>query len=78
MEDGEIEYGGSTETKNRPYYTVNYAKSVYLAGAYQNINQLGLDKKDLSMYLFPSDEEMNEKDQDSLVGDFIERVGKIN
>ena len=29
-EDGEVEYRGSTETKNNPIYNVDYMKRIYL------------------------------------------------
>ena len=34
-EDGEIEYGGSTESKNRPVFTAEFMKRVYLEGQYE-------------------------------------------
>lgn len=61
-EDGEIEYGGSTTTKNQPYYTVDYSKSVYLSGAYSKILNAGLNESDLVMFRFPSDQELQNKE----------------
>ena len=36
-EDGEIEYGGSTKTKNKPLIDIEYMKKVYLEGGYDKI-----------------------------------------
>jgi hypothetical protein len=36
-EDGEVEYGGSTETSNNPIYSTEYQKKVYLEGGYENV-----------------------------------------
>ena len=36
-EDGEIEYGGSTESKNKPLYDINYMKRVYLEGGHEKV-----------------------------------------
>ena len=50
-EDGEIEYGGSTETKNKALYDVEYMKRVYFEGGYEHV----LDR-------IKKDEEINESD----------------
>ena len=36
-EDGEVEYGGSTLTKNTPFYNANYQKKIYLEGGHKKI-----------------------------------------
>ena len=42
-EDGEVEYGGSTETSLSPFYTPEYQKRVYFEGGYEKV----LDSSDL-------------------------------
>ncbi len=64
-EDGEIEYGGSTESKNKPLYDINYMKRVYLEGGhdkvFERIMQDGdISEADLSFFKFPTDEEISE------------------
>ena len=49
-EDGEVEYGGSQETINNPFYDVDYKR---LEQGYQKvINKSKLDKNDL-FFNFP-------------------------
>ena len=56
-EDGEVEYGGSTETDKNPVYGINYIKKVYLEGGYSKVlNNASLDPKDLNFFHFPSDD----------------------
>jgi N-acetyl sugar amidotransferase len=62
-EDGEIEYGGSTESKNRALFDIDYMKRIYLEGGYEVV----LDKIDespanLYFWQFPSDEELKNKE----------------
>ena len=59
-EDGEIEYGGSQETKNQPFYNINYQKKIYLEDGYYKL----IDKKKFSnneryFFTYPSDQECN-------------------
>lgn len=61
-EDGEVEYGGSTETKNQPFVTAEYMKNVYLSGQYNKIFDLGIPKNDLYAWTFPSNEELQKHD----------------
>lgn len=59
-EDGEVEYGGSTETSKKPIYDVHYQKKVYLEGGYEKVLAAsGLSKSQLNFFRFPSDEELN-------------------
>ena len=47
-EDGEVEYGGTTETDKNPIYDVHYMRKVYLEGGYEKVLQnSGLPEKDL-------------------------------
>jgi N-acetyl sugar amidotransferase len=58
-EDGEVEYGGSTETSKDPIYDVNYQKKIYLEGGYERVLAAsGLSKKQLNFFRFPTDDEL--------------------
>ena len=47
-EDGEVEYGGSTKNKNKPFFDVNYMIKNYFEGDYELIlNQSGLKRDQL-------------------------------
>lgn len=53
-EDGEVEYGGSTETDKNPIYDMDYMKRVYLEGGYEKVlRDSGLPKGDLNFFEFP-------------------------
>jgi N-acetyl sugar amidotransferase len=59
-EDGEVEYGGSTETVKNPIYDVHYQKKVYLEGGYDKVlSASGLANNDLYFYRFPNDDELH-------------------
>lgn len=57
-EDGEVEYGGSTETDKNPIYDVHYQKKIYLEGHYEKLlsNSGDISKTELNFFRFPSDE----------------------
>lgn len=58
-EDGEVEYGGTTETSKDPIYNVQYMKKVYLEGGYDKVlNASGLSESELHFFRFPSNEEL--------------------
>jgi len=64
-EDGEIEYGGSTESKNKIFYNIDYMKKVYLEGGYQKVlDKIKLDDDisdaDLQFFTFPTDKELDD------------------
>ncbi len=60
-EDGEVEYGGSTETSKNPIYDVHYQKKVYLEGGYEKVLAAsGLTAGELNFFRYPSDEELNQ------------------
>lgn len=62
-EDGEVEYGGSTESKYRSMYDINYMKKIYLEGGYEKVlRSTGLNESQLYFFLFPTEDELNEKD----------------
>lgn len=53
-EDGEVEYGGSTETDKNPIYDVQYMQRIYLEGGYDKVlNGSGLPEQDLVFFRFP-------------------------
>lgn len=56
-EDGEVEYGGTTETDKNPIYDVQYMKKVYLEGGYDSVlSAPGVSERDLPFFRFPDDE----------------------
>jgi N-acetyl sugar amidotransferase len=58
-EDGEVEYGGTSETGRNPIYDVHYMKKVYLEGGYDKVLRAsGLTDEELYFFRFPSDEEL--------------------
>jgi N-acetyl sugar amidotransferase len=62
-EDGEVEYGGSTESKNRPFYDIEYMRRIYLEGGYEKVlKSSGLSENQLYFFLFPSDQELKGKE----------------
>lgn len=61
-EDGEVEYGGTSKTKNQMCYDIQYAKDIYLHGSVKYVNQLGLAENELLQWTYPSDAELQELD----------------
>ena len=58
-EDGEVEYGGSTETDKKPIYDVHYMKRIYLEGGYDKVlKRSGLPEQDLFFFRFPTDAQL--------------------
>ena len=56
-EDGEVEYGGSTETSKNPIYDVHYMKKIYLEGGYEKVlSGSGVSDADLTFFRFPDDD----------------------
>jgi N-acetyl sugar amidotransferase len=55
-EDGEVEYGGTAETKETPIYGIDYIKRIYLEGGYEKvICESGINKSELIFFQFPND-----------------------
>jgi N-acetyl sugar amidotransferase len=55
-EDGEVEYGGSSETARNPIYDFDYQKRIYLEGGYQKVvNDSGLVKEQLFFFEYPNE-----------------------
>jgi N-acetyl sugar amidotransferase len=58
-EDGEVEYGGSTETSKQPIYDTEYQKRIYLEGGYEKvIKNSGLSNSQRYFFEYPSEEEV--------------------
>ena len=55
-EDGEVEYGGSTETETNPEISIDYTKRVYLEAGYESvIGGSGLTAAQLHFFSFPDE-----------------------
>jgi len=64
-ESGEVEYGGSTETKNRAIYDIEYMKRIYLSGGYDKVlDQSELTDSELYFFKFPNVNECKDKKVD--------------
>ncbi len=62
-EDGEVEYGGSTETSKSPIYNTNYQKRVYLEDGYAKVlEESGLSNSQLYFFLYPEDLDLAERE----------------
>jgi N-acetyl sugar amidotransferase len=66
-EDGEIEYGGSTESKYNPLYGIEYMKKVYLEGGHDKVfNRIKEDgdisDADLAFFNFPNQNDVSENE----------------
>ena len=62
-ESGEVEYGGSRETKNMMFYNIDYMKRIYLEGGYDLVlKKVDIDDEELYFFKFPSDEECKKVD----------------
>ena len=58
-EDGEVEYGGSNQTRSSPIYDVNYMKAIYLEGGYDKIlKNSEIQNSNLFFFDFPSDDNL--------------------
>jgi len=61
-EDGEIEYGGSIESKDKPFFDVNFLIQKYLEGEHKEIcAESGLTDSELFWFTF-NNKEINKKD----------------
>lgn len=63
-EDGEVEYGGSTETRDRALFDINYMKKVYLEGGYEKVFSLFDDVDPAALYFwrFPDADELSKQE----------------
>ena len=62
-EDGETEYGGSSQTKYNPLYDISYMKKIYLEGGHDKVFERilkdnDISKADLSFFEFPTSEDV--------------------
>lgn len=63
-EDGEVEYGGSTENKYKPLYDIEYMKRIYLEGGHNKVFEkikadTDISDADLAFFQFPNDDEVS-------------------
>ena len=66
-ESGEVEYGGSSETKNTSIYDIEYMKRVYLSGGHQRVlEKSALSKSELYFFMFPGEKDFEKHE----LGDF--------
>ena len=66
-EDGEVEYGGSTESKNNALYDIEYMKRVYFEGGYQKVFDIVSEDPevkpgDLAFWRFPTEQQVKDND----------------
>jgi len=64
-EDGEVEYGGSTESKHNSMYEIEYMKRIYLEGGHEKVfdriaEDADISESDMSFFRFPKDGEVSE------------------
>jgi N-acetyl sugar amidotransferase len=58
-EDGEVEYGGSTENYDKAIFDLEYMKRAYFEGGYEKVfSKLARSKRELFYWTFPDDEEI--------------------
>jgi len=63
-EDGEVEYGGSSESKYKATYDIDYMKRIYLEGGHQKVfdrvkADAGIKDSDLVFFQFPTKDEIS-------------------
>ncbi len=64
-EDGEVEYGGSTESKHNSMYDIEYMKRIYLEGGHEKVldriaKDADISESDMSFFRFPKESEVSE------------------
>ena len=64
-ENGEVEYGGDTQNKDKGVYDLEYLKSVYLEGGHEKVLEMikadgDISCADLSFFQFPEKEQLSE------------------
>lgn len=61
-EDGEVEYGGTSETDMNAIYNIEYQKRIYLEGGYDKVlNASKLSRNERFFFEYPSDKELTGK-----------------
>ena len=73
-EDGEVEYGGSTETKNNSLLSIDYQKKVWFEGGYDLVmNKIeNINPSDLYFWHFPNNEEIGDKELHTATWSYFE------
>jgi N-acetyl sugar amidotransferase len=73
-EDGEVEYGGSTETKNNSLLSIEYQKKVWFEDGYDLVmNKIeNIAPADLYFFQFPNDQEVGEKNLHTATWSYFE------
>lgn len=66
-EDGEVEYGGSPESKKTPLYDIEYMKRIYFEGGYDKVfnavlAQGDITEGDLAFWKFPTEKQVKSHD----------------
>ncbi len=59
-EEGETEYGGSTELRYTPYYDIDFAIRVYTYGNDPQKYVKNYNERELTMWMYPSEEELRD------------------
>lgn len=58
-EDGEVEYGGTDATQQKPFYDIDYMRDIYLEGGHEKVlNASGVAPSERFFFEFPSHDEM--------------------
>jgi len=61
-EEGEVEYGGSTELKNKGIFDIEFIKKVYFESGYEKVlKQMKFDKSELYWFNMPTQESVDSK-----------------
>jgi len=73
-EDGEVEYGGSTQTKNQSLMTIDYQKEVWFEGGFDQVLDKvdTLNDSDLYFWTFPNDEDVKNKELHTATWSYFE------
>jgi len=73
-EDGEVEYGGSTETKGNSLLSIDYQKKVWFEGGYDMVmSKVGnMKSSDLYFWNFPGDKEIGDKELHTATWSYFE------
>ena len=60
-EDGEVEYGGTDSTQQKPFYDMNYMREIYLEGGVDKVLEAsGVLERQRYFFEFPREDELNE------------------
>ncbi len=58
-EDGEVEYGGSNLTKNKPFFDATYTKKIYFEGGYEKVlKKIKAKNSEKDFFKFPENEKL--------------------